>query len=295
LNTGLRRRAIAFVPQPLHVLRSPWRRGTPRDRPAHRTAARRRRRVTNSSRCRRTERLRARAAAVDVAPSASRRQRDTRGMRRWVPHRPSSRSAQSGTESVEASPFAVAWPDFRQETGENPDLLPKMLPLPTASGIKTLGVTRDFVSGARGTRTPDLLGAIQALSQLSYSPERRQMPRGSGRQCSPGRPIGYRRDCAQTPTRFTTGRPFMSPRARLASFFILIVVVPVAAVSVLMVWLIGDGERATRTPAQTGSRPPPRAGMTVSVRARPRLRRASPVRGSPRVRTRSPMWVTEAW
>jgi hypothetical protein len=25
-------------------------------------------------------------------------------------------------------------------------------------------------SGARGTRTPDLLGAIQALSQLSYSP-----------------------------------------------------------------------------------------------------------------------------
>ena len=27
-------------------------------------------------------------------------------------------------------------------------------------------------SGARGTRTPDLLGAIQALSQLSYSPAR---------------------------------------------------------------------------------------------------------------------------
>src|SRR5688572_29912679 len=27
------------------------------------------------------------------------------------------------------------------------------------------------VYGARGTRTPDLLGAIQALSQLSYSPE----------------------------------------------------------------------------------------------------------------------------
>ena len=25
--------------------------------------------------------------------------------------------------------------------------------------------------GARGTRTPDLLGAIQALSQLSYSPK----------------------------------------------------------------------------------------------------------------------------
>jgi hypothetical protein len=27
--------------------------------------------------------------------------------------------------------------------------------------------------GATGTRTPDLLGAIQALSQLSYSPEQR--------------------------------------------------------------------------------------------------------------------------
>ena len=26
------------------------------------------------------------------------------------------------------------------------------------------------MDGARGTRTPDLLGAIQALSQLSYSP-----------------------------------------------------------------------------------------------------------------------------
>jgi hypothetical protein len=31
-------------------------------------------------------------------------------------------------------------------------------------------VTRFLGSGARGTRTPDLLGAIQALSQLSYSP-----------------------------------------------------------------------------------------------------------------------------
>ena len=34
--------------------------------------------------------------------------------------------------------------------------------------------------GASRTRTGDLLGAIQALSQLSYSPGRRQMPRGSG-------------------------------------------------------------------------------------------------------------------
>ena len=30
--------------------------------------------------------------------------------------------------------------------------------------------SRDFVSGASRTRTGDLLGAIQALSQLSYSP-----------------------------------------------------------------------------------------------------------------------------
>ncbi len=34
--------------------------------------------------------------------------------------------------------------------------------------------------GASRTRTGDLLGAIQALSQLSYSPARRQMPLGCG-------------------------------------------------------------------------------------------------------------------
>ena len=34
--------------------------------------------------------------------------------------------------------------------------------------------------GARGTRTPDLLGAIQALSQLSYSPELRGVEQGFG-------------------------------------------------------------------------------------------------------------------
>src|SRR5579875_1156504 len=34
------------------------------------------------------------------------------------------------------------------------------------------GFEQDAGSGARGTRTPDLLGAIQALSQLSYSPGR---------------------------------------------------------------------------------------------------------------------------
>jgi hypothetical protein len=34
--------------------------------------------------------------------------------------------------------------------------------------------------GARGTRTPDLLGAIQALSQLSYSPAGRSSVPGGG-------------------------------------------------------------------------------------------------------------------
>ena len=38
-------------------------------------------------------------------------------------------------------------------------------------------LTRRAIDGARGTRTPDLLGAIQALSQLSYSPVR---PRRGG-------------------------------------------------------------------------------------------------------------------
>lgn len=32
-------------------------------------------------------------------------------------------------------------------------------------------VCTSLSNGARGTRTPDLLGAIQALSQLSYSPK----------------------------------------------------------------------------------------------------------------------------
>ena len=41
-------------------------------------------------------------------------------------------------------------------------------------------VLQDLLNGASRTRTGDLLGAIQALSQLSYSPGRRQMPRGCG-------------------------------------------------------------------------------------------------------------------
>jgi hypothetical protein len=38
---------------------------------------------------------------------------------------------------------------------------------------KTPQIWRAFSDGASRTRTGDLLGAIQALSQLSYSPERR--------------------------------------------------------------------------------------------------------------------------
>ncbi len=43
---------------------------------------------------------------------------------------------------------------------------------------KVPAVARRSSDGARGTRTPDLLGAIQALSQLSYSPVRAVARRG---------------------------------------------------------------------------------------------------------------------
>ena len=46
--------------------------------------------------------------------------------------------------------------------------------------------------GARGTRTPDLLGAIQALSQLSYSPAvrapKQEFSRRRPTDCSRGHP-----------------------------------------------------------------------------------------------------------
>jgi hypothetical protein len=40
-----------------------------------------------------------------------------------------------------------------------------------ASNLQCPWIAGQTGDGARGTRTPDLLGAIQALSQLSYSPE----------------------------------------------------------------------------------------------------------------------------
>jgi hypothetical protein len=73
-----------------------------------------------------------------------------------------------------SAPYFRDWdPDFRDcdqspcKTSTSPLLrLPKP---PRLSGLDS-GTAGD---GARGTRTPDLLGAIQALSQLSYSPEER--------------------------------------------------------------------------------------------------------------------------
>ena len=57
-------------------------------------------------------------------------------------------------------------------------------------------------NGASETRTRDLLGAIQALFQLSYSPVRRRLPRG-GRQFSRAR-LGSG-DRARTMSRYEFG------------------------------------------------------------------------------------------
>jgi hypothetical protein len=60
--------------------------------------------------------------------------------------------------------------------GENvPSQFPAGPPNRAAPDTKKPGpraAKRIRADGARGTRTPDLLGAIQALSQLSYSPGR---------------------------------------------------------------------------------------------------------------------------
>ena len=67
-----------------------------------------------------------------------------------------------------------------------------------ARGRGRLG--RESDDGARGTRTPDLLGAIQALSQLSYSPvrgagRRRERPEKCSRRTTRGaRSMVWRRD-----------------------------------------------------------------------------------------------------
>ena len=94
------------------------------------------------------------------------------------------------------------------------------------------GVSRGSqLSGARGTRTPGLLGAIQALSQLSYSPEDGQ---STALPCSQG--CGNR---AEAPIRSA----HVSFRNRLALFFVLIVIVPMLAVAFLLFRLIDESER----------------------------------------------------
>src|SRR5690242_17841100 len=118
---------------------------------------------------------------------------------------------------------------------------------------RKLSVCSLFRYGASRTRTGDLLGAIQALSQLSYSPGRRPRPHGEG-QCSPaclrlsrarsgcwahggalalagnGRYVDHRAGTA------------MSFRTRLTSFFVVIVILPMLGVGFLVFKLIGQSE-----------------------------------------------------
>jgi hypothetical protein len=67
----------------------------------------------------------------------------------------------------------------RRSTGPDaPRLLPRQRseePQLTGSAIQVQGILQELSeNGASETRTRDLLGAIQALSQLSYSPVRRR-------------------------------------------------------------------------------------------------------------------------
>ena len=103
------------------------------------------------------------------------------------------------------------------------------------------------VDGARGTRTPDLLGAIQALSQLSYSPEEDAVYCGHrGRR---GAELARTRRYAHDTVSF---------RNRLGLFFVLIVIVPMLAVAFLLFSLIGDSvtgqEEARVTAGHTAAR-----------------------------------------
>jgi hypothetical protein len=62
-------------------------------------------------------------------------------------------------------------------------LNPARLPVPPPEPV--VGVLRPGQHGAEGSRTPDLLNAIQALSQLSYGPSRTAPAPGSGRHLRP--------------------------------------------------------------------------------------------------------------
>jgi hypothetical protein len=93
--------------------------------------------------------------------------------------------AQEHLEELPMSKPTTAGSSCKHETGRNRGnlrrsprsqaLVPETErgPRRQASSTKTtkpLQVQGLHLDGARGTRTPDLLGAIQALSQLSYSP-----------------------------------------------------------------------------------------------------------------------------
>ena len=103
------------------------------------------------------------------------------------------------------------------------------------------------IDGASRARTGDLLGAIQALSQLSYSPAVR---RYAARLQS--RPVVGSAACRTLvadgwwPMRpgaavvSSVDRPVMSFRNRLTLFFVVIVVVPMLAVAVILYLLIAD-------------------------------------------------------
>ncbi len=74
-----------------------------------------------------------------------------------------SRTGSSGT----------AWPSKRRVAPTRHELDPRRISTgrcPQSLGTQRQRRCKSANYGARGTRTPDLLGAIQALSQLSYSP-----------------------------------------------------------------------------------------------------------------------------
>ncbi len=71
--------------------------------------------------------------------------------------------------------------------GVNPHrvLNPARLPIPPPEPETNSGPIDPATHGAEGNRTPDLLNAIQALSQLSYGPSTHTDPPPRGRRTSP--------------------------------------------------------------------------------------------------------------
>src|ERR1017187_3327722 len=116
---------------------------------------------------------------------------------------------------------------------------------------ETPGLQDFLVSGASRARTGDLLGAIQALSQLSYSPGQRRKCRAEGRSVAaprvraPSRSGAVTRDLGGSSNRPITScrARQMSFRRRLTTFFIVIVVVPMAAVGFLVFRLIDESQQ----------------------------------------------------